>query len=365
MLEVMKQYFNISDLQMSKEINNMHDILVELLEKKGISYSVLKSVLIPQKKHHEIILVFDTLQIEDSEYGVACYNAVIKLLDKSESHSFLCGDYISKINTSWKNANDLLYQSLSEHINLSQIEYKSSEQLFFIYINNVSNNFIGRLKMGLQNFQGFVGIADVTLSSTLKIYISSILTNGFIQYHDIILQPSSDQDDFFNVKDNNEFGYDFESNGFKIRCIYADLFKTFLTYKIERVYFNIIDTSDQAMTINSITPVFQRLNTSKIIITSEKLEYLKQKKSDTMQRIGFSNITPEYLAKKIKENINSNYLFCMEFNDIYQIAKFNIMLEIHSYKIQLGLKYDYINNTLSLITTVSYTHLTLPTKLEV
>lgn len=57
MLEVMKQYFNISDLQMSKEINNMHDILVELLEKKGISYSVLKSVLIPQKKHHEIILV--------------------------------------------------------------------------------------------------------------------------------------------------------------------------------------------------------------------------------------------------------------------------------------------------------------------
>lgn len=105
MLEVMKQYFNISDLQMSKEINNMHDILVELLEKKGISYSVLKSVLIPQKKHHEIILVFDTLQIEDSEYGVACYNAVIKLLDKSESHSFLCGDYISKINTSWKNAN--------------------------------------------------------------------------------------------------------------------------------------------------------------------------------------------------------------------------------------------------------------------
>ncbi len=55
MLEVMKQYFNISDLQMSKEINNMHDILVELLEKKGISYSVLKSVLIPQKKHHEIM----------------------------------------------------------------------------------------------------------------------------------------------------------------------------------------------------------------------------------------------------------------------------------------------------------------------
>ena len=76
--------------------------------------------------------------------------------------------------------------------------------------------------MGLQNFQGFVGIADVTLSSTLKIYISSILTNGFIQYHDIILQPSSDQDDFFNVKNNNKFGYDFESNGFKIRHLYAN-----------------------------------------------------------------------------------------------------------------------------------------------
>lgn len=40
----------------------------------------------------------------------------------------------------------------------------------------------------------------------------------------------------------------------------------------------------------------------------------------------------------------------MEFNDVYQIAKFNIILEINSYKIQLGLKYDYANNTLSLIT---------------
>ena len=76
MLEVMKQYFNISDLQMSKEINNMHDILVELLEKKGISYSVLKSVLIPQKKHHEIILVFDTLQIEDSDLSKSLITAL-------------------------------------------------------------------------------------------------------------------------------------------------------------------------------------------------------------------------------------------------------------------------------------------------
>ena len=157
MLEVMKQYFNISDLQMSKEINNMHDILVELLEKKGISYSVLKSVLIPQKKHHEIILVFDTLQIEDPEYGVACYNAVIKLLDKSESHSFLCGDYISKINTSWKNANDLLYQSLSEHINLSQIEYKSSEQPL------VSGKLLLRIRKYLINniFRGQTPVHDL------------------------------------------------------------------------------------------------------------------------------------------------------------------------------------------------------------
>ena len=350
MLEVMKQYFKLSDLQMSKEINNMHDILVEQLEKKGISYSALKSVLVPQKKRHEILLVFDTSQIEDEWYGIACHNAVIRLLDKSESHSFLCGDYISKINTSQENANYLLYRNLSEHIDLSKIEFKSSEQLFFIYINNVSDRFIDRLRNGLLNFQGFVGIVDVTLSSVLKIYTSSILTNGFIQYHDLILQPSSEHDDSFNVEDKNELGYDFAANGFKVRCIYTDLFGLFLTYKIERLYFNILDTSDQAMAINSITPVFQRLNTSHIIVTPEKLEYLKQNKGDTMKRIGLSDITPEYLAQKIKENINSNYLFCMEFNDVYQIAKFNIILEINSYKIQLGLKYDYANNTLSLIT---------------
>lgn len=50
MLEVMKQYFNISDLQMSKEINNMHDILVELLrEKRYIIFSTKVSFNSPKE----------------------------------------------------------------------------------------------------------------------------------------------------------------------------------------------------------------------------------------------------------------------------------------------------------------------------
>mgnify|MGYP000115208945 CR=1 FL=1 len=40
----------------------------------------------------------------------------------------------------------------------------------------------------------------------------------------------------------------------------------------------------------------------------------------------------------------------MEFNELYQVAKFNIMIEFNSYKILLGLKYDHTNNSLSLIT---------------
>lgn len=350
MFGVLKQYFNISDQHMSDLIGGMHDTLVDQLAAKGIVYADLKSVLVPQKKRRELVLVFDTLQMNEAWYGLACFNALIKLLDKKSSHSFLCGDYISIINSSWDNSNSLLYQSLMEHVNLSKIEYKSSEQLFLIYINNVSNALKEKLNAGLQSFQGFVGIADVTLSSSFKIYISSILTNGFIQHGDIILQPASEDRDIYDSKNYNELGYDFEDNGFKIRSIYGDLYGVFLTYKIERRYFHTIDASDQAMSINSIIPVFRYLSTATIIVTPEKLKYLKQERTDTMHRIGFDNITPEYLTRQIKENINSNYLFCMEFNETYQIAKFNIMIEFNSYKIQVGLKYDHIENTLSLLT---------------
>ena len=309
MFEVMKQYFDLSDQFMFDIINGLHDTLIDQLEAKGISYQALESVLVPRKKQQEIVLVFDTLQMNESWYGAACFNAIIKLLDKKGSHSFLCGDYISKINTSWDNSNYLLYRSLSEHLDLSRITFKSSEQLFLIYINNVSNEFKEYLESGLRDFTGFIGIADVTLSSAFKVYISSILTNAFIQIGNIILQPASQDDDILKPLDYNSLGYNFEDNGFKIRCINSDLYGVFLTYKIERQYFHTIDATDQAMAINSITPVFRHLNSAEIIVSPAKLEYLKHNKTDTMRRIGFDNITPEYLAMKIKENIDSNYLF--------------------------------------------------------
>lgn len=351
MFDVMRQYFKLPDEMMNLEICNMHDILIEQLTKKGVPYEKLKPALVPMKKHHEIVLVFDSQQIADRFYGITCHNAILGQLNKSECHSFLCGDYISKVNTSSNKANQFLYKCLSDHLDLSQIEYKSSEQLFLIYINNVTGNLISRLQVNLQYFQGFVGLVDVTCFSVFKVYISSILTNGFIQYHDIILQPTSPNHGYADeIEDSNELGYDFEGHGFNVRSIYIDLYDIFLTYKIERNYFNSIDASDQATAINAITPVFHFLDSAKIIVAPEKLEYLKREKGDTMKRIGFYDITSEYLAEKIKENINANYLFCMELNEEYNVSKFNIMLEFNTYKIVLGLKYDWSTHELKLIT---------------
>lgn len=229
----------------------MHDALLAQLREKGLDYKALKSALIPNKKGKELILICDSSQIKGNVYNHIIFNEVLKAFDFTSINSILHGDYIDTIND--HTSQEWLYNILSERIDISHVQYKYSSQFFLIYIQNVNATLEHRLHQVLQGLDWFVGIADVTYASKFKAYISAILTFNIIKYKDTIIQSTPDYEP---SRDTNQFFYDFEELGFKIKNIQEELFFTFLDYKIERPYISKYDLTDQHLSLNAITPIF-------------------------------------------------------------------------------------------------------------
>lgn len=348
-LEVIKSYFHFSDENMHEMINGLHDALLIQLQDKGLSYKALKPALIPHKDRKELVLVCDSSQIDDNFYGEVIWNQVLKAFDIESVNSIMQGDYIDTINnyTSQK----FLHDILNEVIDISDVQYGYSSQLFFIYIQNVSSTLEQQLYQCLQGQDWFVGIADVSYMSRFKTFISTILTFNMIKYKNILIQSTPD---YSQNEDENRFLYDFESFGFQIKNIEEELFLTFLDYKIERPYFHENDLVDQIFSLNAITPIFKRLQDCEIIVPEAKLEYLKQYKGGTLHNIGLTKILADELREIIRDRINSNYLYSLKYDDTFETLMFNIMLEFSNeterHKIVLGLKYIKKIHTIQLVT---------------
>lgn len=110
-LEVLKGYFGLNEHQIYEEINGLFDELIEILKSKKIDYEKLKSSLIPNSDKNEIVLVFDTLQIESNWYGKEIFDQIIPVFENESSHSILTGDFIGKNNLAKK-----LFEEFSENL---------------------------------------------------------------------------------------------------------------------------------------------------------------------------------------------------------------------------------------------------------
>ena len=348
-LEVIKSYFHFSDENMHMMINSLHDALLIQLHDKGLSYEMLKPALTPRKNRKELVLVCDSSKIDSDFYGDVIWNEVLKAFDLESINSIMQGDYIDNINDGSSQA--WLYKIISDVIDISDVQYGYSSQLFFIYIQNVSLTFEQRLYQVLHEQDWFVGIADVSYSSRFKIFISNILTFNIIKCGDVILQSTSD---YSPHEDKNQFLYDFERFGFRIKNIEEELFITFLDYKIERPYFSDHDLIDQHLSLNALTPIFKQLQNCDIVIPESKMEYLRTNKRGTLHHVGSDRLLANELREIIRDRINSNYIYAMKYDDAFDTLLFNIMLEFSNemghHKIVLGLKYIKEAHSIQLIT---------------
>jgi hypothetical protein len=93
-LDVTKQYFNLSFETMGDEIKSQYNILNEELKLKNIKYEDLKNILTPQKDKKEICLIFDTTFIHESWYGNTIFKKYFPLIVNFSGHCIFEGDLI-------------------------------------------------------------------------------------------------------------------------------------------------------------------------------------------------------------------------------------------------------------------------------
>jgi hypothetical protein len=176
-------------------------------------------------------LVFDTLVIDNSWYGLEVFRRLIPLFSRDSNHSVLAGDYIDT-----GAGQELLFEAIQSAVTLTRhVDYRHSSQFYIIYINNQTDRMVRRFHEGLCGWAGYVGYADTTYSSPFKTLLSTMLVNAFIKHRKTIIKGH--EDDRPNEEDVNMSSYPFEEHGYTCHSVQSQLEGTLLSYKIERPVF--------------------------------------------------------------------------------------------------------------------------------
>ncbi len=345
-LELARQYFKLSPDRVFSEIQLARNQVGEILDKKKVSYSDLKTALVPSINRREIALVFDTLSISDDWYGRDVFARLIPLFHRNSNHSILIGDYSGRN----KHQPQLLGALEEALVVRRKVEWKHSSQFYIIYINNVSDAAVTNFDAGLRDYCGYIGYADTTFGSRFKLFLSTILVNHFIKHRNIIIQGN--EDDFDSDEDFNMFAYPFEENGYICRNVPSTLFDLFLSYKIERPVVAGFET-DTEFSLNAVSPQPLSLSEFSVVIEEAKLRYLHEAKAGSLARAELKSMERHEIESIIRTRMADNYIYNLSIKE--EAIKFNIIMELPSIndvpvRILAALEYKPQEKVLRLIT---------------
>lgn len=348
MLEVIRDYFELSPDQMLFQIQQMRDQVARILNSKGVVYEDLRAALVPDRGKLEIALIFDTMKIEDSWYAYQVFEHIIPLLDLRTKNSILVGDYIGE-----NSQQETLFEAFCEAVcPIRQVDYRHSSQFYVVYINNLTDTAFQKLADGLLDYEAYVGCVNTTYQSFFKTLLSMMLVNLCLKVGSKIIQGhEDDRDDAENV---NLSGMPFEKNGYDCISLRSDLEGVFLSYKIESPVFNGFE-ADRKMSINAVNASPSTLDGFDVQVEDAKLAYIKGAKGGSMHHAGLEGVSLEELQAIIKQKLRSNYIYNMSYLEEHNVTKFSIIIEVegkdgHPFRLMAALDYRPDDKILRLVT---------------
>ena len=346
-LEVIRDYFGLSEASMQNEIQGAHRKTIGILKSKGISYPELRTSLVPRTDRFEAGFLFDTQEIKSSWYGLEVMKEILSLLGNKSNHSVLCGDLIGR-------DQDLIYQLLKESLILHRdFIFVHGTLLYCVYINNLSETKITNFHKHLSSYPPYIGYIPCTYTSRIKTFLSTILVHSFLKNDNRIIMGHAD--DLSNDNNVNTAGYPFEDFGLNIFSLQSLYFGLFLSYKIECPVYPGMEI-DTEISLNAISTQVIPLNEFSIHIDDKKFKYLKNEKSGKLTKAEINNYSRKELSDLIKNKIASNYIYNLHCMSEHGVSKFNVLLEIpritggHPTRLLAALEYKPEAKILRLIT---------------
>ncbi len=318
-------YLNLDEKSCYDIINTEFEKTKFLLKANKINYDDLRNILIPSNDRQEVCFVFDSMKTKnESCYGIEILSYICPELLKLEKTAVFYGDIICGTPSEDQSKIKPLLQKYFPNENFSK--FVMANQYFVVYVNNLTTEMILNIDNSQTINPSYIGFIDMTYSSSLKNILSSCIGQQFFKIKNNICVSVPEDD-------NNPDGYvlfDFKKHGFKLVGITDYLYSSFLSYKIQRSYFD-FDNRDQKFSLNTILESPEIISKYNITIDDDKFyKYLHgDKKLGALKITGLDTLSKEDLIRYIRYQINSNYIFNIEINyfDDIPCIKFATIIE--------------------------------------
>lgn len=230
----------------------------------------------------------------------------------------------------------------------SDLYHGQWQNIYFVYINNLSNSMVENLLKGLKNNPAYLGYLDLRFSSPIIVFLSTLLVRAFIKHKNIIIQGH--EDDRSPYDDENLLSYNFKKFNYITRSAPIWMYGMFLSYKIERPICDEND-HDTRFSLNAVSTDPIDLGECDIELDERKLEYLKANKTNSLKRADLHSLSAKQVASQIREKIKSNYIYNLARSENGETIKFNIILENKNVaRNECALEYIPSNKLLRVIT---------------
>lgn len=320
LLEVAAAQFKMTDEQVFRDIQRAHRELIQVLVSKGINYQDLRNALVPTTNRNERAYLLNWEKVQSANYGRVIVENVLHAFDPRSSHSVLLGDWIyNKGHNAWS------VGELRKALAGAAAPYTGQgHDLYIVYVNNLSDGQADELHASFQRLSAYVGFLDLTFASPLKAYISTMLVRAFIKHRKLIIQGH--EDDRPNSENISMLPYGFEAAGYALRSLQSWLYGIFLSFKIERPVFLPNDT-DTRFSLLAMGASSAELDEFEVALDDRKLQYLKDKHPEGLERSGFAGPGATDIAEQIRGKVKANYIYNLARSGDGSTMKFNILLE--------------------------------------
>jgi hypothetical protein len=321
LLEVITEYFNLTESQVFHEIRSNASRLRQLLRRKGIEYLDLQHALVPTTDRADRAFLFDWTKFSDAWYGGQVMHCLLPALDKRSLRSILAGDWIARLRPQAALREPNL--PLEPPAGVDRVQ-QLPDTLYVVYLNNLTRPMVSAIDTAFAVLPAYVGSLDMTYTSLFKVLLSGMLVRDFVQYKDVALMGHEDDRD-----DDEDYAlkrYDFTGFGYKVRSVPSALYGMLLSYKIERPVFD-FDLGDSQFSLNAMTPTPRALIDCEVVVEPAKLGYLQANKASSLKRAGLAGLDGAAVAERIRKKLTGNYIYNLAYSESFSALKFNIVLE--------------------------------------
>ena len=329
--DVLVDCFNIEDDAQYSELSFALNEFKKFLTTKNIKYSDLRKLLFPGATLFAYV-VNSNYYHSCENYGTPLGLCILKSLGKKSNAIFLMGDYLVENQTA------AILKGFFEEKGVNVSDWHDATPYYIFLVSGITKKKADEINAKCKEVLGFCGMINLTLQSKLKFYLCHTIPQKSIKLGNRLLFSVPDGEEQLGL---NYSGFD-EEVGLEFIAIPESYYLFFCT---ARYFVGFESINEINLSLKAINPKLEFNNDFSINITDDKLLYVNG-------HLGNKPIKREWLTQYITEKLQLYQIYRMSTceGENNSVIKFCIPLYNNEYVSNLVLKWNFDENTISLIT---------------